>query len=303
LCLDCYDHDGQVVWNLHAPELWRRTINNLIRTLDATVGKRAPMKVRLSYAKVAEYQSRGVIHFHALIRLDGRHPDHPDDILPPPAGLGVSELTDAIQSATASTGFRTDPHPERAGGWVIGWGSQGADIQVIRRGLPGEVNDEQVAGYLAKYATKSTEATGLVAYKITPDTVEAYTGRETHPSRLIGACWRLGHHHAGADWARLRRWAHMLGFGGHFSTRSRRYSTTLKALREARQTWRRNTVTGAELAAATASDDDQDQDETTLVVNHWSFAGTGWRTTADAELAAMAADSARSRRCAPRESD
>jgi hypothetical protein len=26
---------------------------------------------------------------------------------------------------------------------------------------------------------------------------------------------------------RLGKWAHMLGFGGHFSTKSRRYSTTL----------------------------------------------------------------------------
>ena len=205
LCLDCYDHDGQVVWNLHAPELWRRTVNTLIRHLDATVGKHAPVKVRLSYAKVAEYQARGVIHFHALIRLDGRHPDHPDDILPPPPGLGIDELREAIQSAAGSTGFRTDAHPERPGGWVIGWGSQGADVQTIRRGLPGEVTDEQVAGYLAKYATKSTEATGLVAYKITADTIESYAGRQTHPARLIDACWRLGDHHAGADWVRLRQ--------------------------------------------------------------------------------------------------
>ncbi len=133
----------------------------------------------------------------------------------------------------------------------------------------------QVAGYLAKYATKSTEATGLVAYKITGDTIDAYAGRETHPGRLIDACWRLGHPQTGGDWGRLRRWARMLCFGGHFSTRSGRYSTTLKALREARRTWRRNAVTGAELAAATRS---------------------GERTTADAELAAMAADSARARR-------
>jgi hypothetical protein len=303
LCLDCYDHDAQVVWNLHAPELWRRTVNTLIRALDGLIGKHAPIRVRLSYAKVAEYQARGVIHFHALIRLDGRHPDDPDVILPPPAGLGIDELRDAIQSAASSTGFRTDTHPANPGGWLIGWGSQGADIQVIRRGLPGEVNDEQVAGYLAKYATKSTEATGLVAYKITPDTIDAYAGRETHPSRLIGACWRLGHPRTGADWPRLRRWAHMLGFGGHFSTRSRRYSTTLKNLRQARQTWRRNTVTGAELAAATPSDNDQVDDETTLVINHWSFAGTGWRTTEDAELAAMAADSARARRPLRRDDD
>ena len=33
---------------------------------------------------------------------------------------------------------------------------------------------------------------------------------------------------------RLRQWAHALGFRGHWSTRSRRYSTTFTALRRAR---------------------------------------------------------------------
>jgi hypothetical protein len=41
-------------------------------------------------------------------------------------------------------------------------------------------------------------------------------------------------------------------------------------------------------------DDDPD---TVLVVGAWTYAGTGWRTTADAALAlAAAADAARSRR-------
>ena len=31
LCLDCYDHAGQVVWNAHVGELWRRTIIGLRR--------------------------------------------------------------------------------------------------------------------------------------------------------------------------------------------------------------------------------------------------------------------------------
>ena len=42
-------------------------------------------------------------------------------------------------------------------------------------------------------------------------------------------------------YGRLRRWTHMLGFGGHFATKSRRYSTTHKALRAARREWRRTT--------------------------------------------------------------
>ena len=34
----------------------------------------------------------------------------------------------------------------------------------------------------------------------------------------------------------MRRWAHQFGFGGHCFTKSRRFSTTFKALREARAT-------------------------------------------------------------------
>jgi hypothetical protein len=54
---------------------------------------------------------------------------------------------------------------------------------------------------------------------------------------MIQAAWRLGglqqYQHLG-----LRRWAHMLGFRGHFLTKSRRYSTTFTALRQQRRTWR-----------------------------------------------------------------
>jgi len=64
---------------------------------------------------------------------------------------------------------------------------------------------------------------------------------------------------------RLRAWAHMLGFRGHFSTKSRRYSTTLGALRDARADWRR-----AQAAPPVPQDG-----ETTLVLAHWVFAGTG----------------------------
>ena len=54
-----------------------------------------------------------------------------------------------------------------------------------------------------------------------------------HVAELVRACWELGARPNLAG-LRLRKWAHMLGFGGHFSTKSRRYSTTLTALRRAR---------------------------------------------------------------------
>jgi hypothetical protein len=92
-------------------------------------------------------------------------------------------------------------------------------------------------------------------------------------------------------YARLRRWAHMLGFGGHFSTKSRHYSTTLRALREARQLWRRDRHQAADHA----------DEETTLIVGALSYAGTGWRTTGDAVLANTAAAKAREYRRVVRE--
>ena len=67
----------------------------------------------------------------------------------------------------------------------------------------------------------------------------------------------------------------MLGFRGHFSTKSRRYSTTLGALRDARAEWRRG-------QAAPTVDTGHD---TTLVLAHWVFAGTGL-SSAESWLAA-----------------
>ena len=43
--------------------------------------------------------------------------------------------------------------------------------------------------------------------------------------------------------ARFRAWAHMLGYGGHFLTKSRRYSVTFGQLRAARTEHRRQQTT------------------------------------------------------------
>jgi hypothetical protein len=55
---------------------------------------------------------------------------------------------------------------------------------------------------------------------------------------MISAALRLsGHQHGTGN--RLRRSAHALGWGGHFRTKSRSYSTAFNALRHARQQHRR----------------------------------------------------------------
>ena len=73
LCGDCYDYNAAVLFNAHAGQLWRRFITYLPRRLaaarrHAAQGFRSMLEVR--YVKVTEYQARGVVHFHAVIRLD-----------------------------------------------------------------------------------------------------------------------------------------------------------------------------------------------------------------------------------------
>jgi hypothetical protein len=85
----------------------------------------------------------------------------------------------------------------------------------------------------------------------------------------------------------LRKWAHMLGFGGHFSTKSRRYSTTLGALRRARVAYaiRRRRGNAIPLDAWGRPEDDQ----ALIVVASWTYVGRGYQTTGEAWLAASVA--------------
>ena len=82
----------------------------------------------------------------------------------------------------------------------------------------------------------------------------------------------------------------MLGFGGHFSTKCRTYSTTLRALREARRDWRRRDHHQGQV-----------EDDTTLLIGHLAYAGAGWHTLGDALLATTAAVKAREHRRVTRE--
>ncbi|HEY9408957.1 MAG TPA: replication initiator [Jiangellaceae bacterium] len=302
LCLDCYDHLGQVVWNLMAGELWRRTMDKIKKTLQ-TWAKAHDTVIQLAYAKVAEMQNRGVAHFHALMRLDGLDSTDRSRVVPPLEHASFAILDDAIRHAVATTRFRTPKHPDSEDGWLIEWGQQ-LDVKPVRLSAKDAITETQVAGYLAKYSTKATEAAGHTSMRLTPATVGDHGRTDTHVGRLILACWKLGRSGANLDpeqltknsgrfnYRRLRRWAHMLGFGGHFSTKSRKYSTTLRALREVRLNWRREHHRTAEHT---------DDIETTLIVGHFSYAATGWHTTGDELLARTAAAQAREHRRVARE--
>jgi hypothetical protein len=288
LCPDCYDYHAAVVWNAHAPELWRRTVIGIRRRL-AKLAKTHGARVRLSYAKAAEFQRRGMIHFHAIFRLDGIDPVHPERTVPPHPAITAEVLAGAICDVAASTWFATVPHPARSKGWDIAWGAQ-VDPRVVRLTDDGQITDVAVASYLAKYATKSTEPAGVPPGRITKDTASLYADRRTHQGRMIAACLQLGGH-PHEDFKALRRWAHMLGYRGHFATKSRRYSTTMRALRAARRDWHRR-----------QQPHPRPHGDRTIVTDtrlHW--AGRGWRTSGDALLALSAAARAREHRRVARE--
>ena len=105
LCPACYDYEAAVLWNALAPELWRRTTIYIRRALARTAGltpAALDRHVRVSYAKVAEYQRRGLIHFHAIIRLDAAPSEAGAVVLPPAATFTPAMLERAIREAAAA---------------------------------------------------------------------------------------------------------------------------------------------------------------------------------------------------------
>jgi replication initiator protein RepSA len=251
--------------------------------------------MRVSYAKVAEFQRRGAIHFHAVLRLDAATACRCTGCLaPPPDSFTAGVLEDALRLAVPAVRVpcpALEDGPER----YARWGEQ-LDIRNITRadGEAGELNAEQVAGYIAKYATKATESFGSgLDRRLHDGDLDQLDGLLAHVAELVRACWELGGRPE-LDHLRLRPWAHMLGFGGHWSTKSRRYSTTMGALRRARVAFakRRRAKDGVPLDAWGRPEDD----DRVVIVATWVYAGTGYQTEGERWLALSAAARAREQR-------
>jgi hypothetical protein len=105
---------------------------------------------------------------------------------------------------------------------------------------------------------------------------------------MITTAWSLGGvtELAGLN---LRKWAHMLGFRGHFLTKSRRYSTTFTAMRRARQAHQHATT-----LAEYGIEDTDDVTVTVTVTGEWVLARIGYRTDAEREYADVIARRIRS---------
>lgn len=239
LCAECYDYAGQVLFNALCSKLFKALMDTLYHRLASLGGvgrARVRRVLRVEYVKVAEYQARGVVHFHVVMRLDG--PDGAGDA--PPAWATGELLADAVKSAAGSASVAA-PVSAAVGDYVLRFGAQ-VDAQPV--GSAADVSDGKVAGYLAKYTTKSTEDAGGADRPIRHASDLEGAGWSGHVRALMGAAWRLG---GLAEFKPLniRYWTHMLGYGGHPVTKSVRYSTTFGALRAVRAAYRAGPVPDA----------------------------------------------------------
>jgi hypothetical protein len=302
ICPDCYDYTGHVLFNALAPELWRRFTIYLPRQLARLAGitqRQLRREVRVRFVKVTEYQHRGIIHYHAVIRLDAVGDSHQ-----PPLPRYTAQLLDqAIRATVAAVRYDTAAVTRDAPSLrrILRFGTQ-ADVRPIRQtsGLPGTgkaLSAHAVANYIAKYATKAIGAPGFPDRPVrSAADIDALACSE-HYKQLITATWALGKDPAAAA-LELNRWTHTLGYRGHFLTKSRQYSVTFTALRRARIDYRRaQRHPGGELDPWGRPFDDR----IVLTVGTWQYAGTGHANTAERALALAAAARARERERVGRE--
>lgn len=242
LCWECYDYTGHVLWQWHAPELWRRFTIALQRALASACEvsvKTFRERCKISYAKVVEFQARGLIHVHVPIRIDSREgPDGPPTDLP----VTTAMLETAIVEAAAAIRVTTEPLRDGAR-YELRWGTQ-VDCRAITHEVDRDggrtsrlAHPEQVAAYLAKYLTKTTEAFGLPT-RVRSAAHACHAGASPHAVRIIETADRLSTH--GATYIRLREYRATLGYRGHPITKSRAYSVTFGQLRRARRLFHRH---------------------------------------------------------------
>ena len=285
LCLDCYDYEGAVLFNAGMSELWRRTTIYALRSLGALLGmsaREAARRLRLSYVKVVEFQRRGSVHLHALVRADTRD----DELGEAPAGIDAEMVATALVIAARKVSV---PLPGSDDERRMVWGEQ-LDAAVVTEAENGR---RRAAAYLAKYATKGSDEHGVLDYRLRSG-VPRDSRLPNHLRILVEKAWELSEQ-VGVEGLRLRLWAHTGGFRGHFLTKSQRYSTTFGALRGERQRWRLNV-----LVEGTEGEDPAVFKEQ---ISEWIYEGSGYVTAGDTCLARNLEEELRLGRSAEREDE
>ncbi|HEX7321963.1 MAG TPA: replication initiator [Mycobacterium sp.] len=318
LCGQCYDYLGHVLFTWYMPELWRRFTIALRRAVAAqlrTVG--APRGSALvSFVKVVELQARAIPHIHALIRLDPpggiTGPGDQNRHGPAAAEGGGGEQSSEIRGGSwvspinagdlaalvqrVATQVRFDAVVEDCAGGgdrvmvrELRFGAQVdtqplvADAAGAGSAAAGRLSPRRVAAYLAKYVTKSLHDFGITARRLSAQTIGELDVTD-HIRAVLSTIAELADRTAAeGPLAGIGRWLHTLGYRGHITTKSRRYSTTMGALRAARATWTRD----AFMKCQVTGDDIQSPAGGDLVL--WEFGHSGHASAGDRVLAVSAA--------------
>jgi hypothetical protein len=281
MCPDCYDYESAVVFNAGAPKLWQRFLTYLPRHLARAAGIRVKdcrELVRHRCVKVYEYQLRGVIHYHAVIRLDANVTDETAYVHPGPMWT-VELLAQAVKGAARQAAVLF-PVGNTGRSLLLRFGAESgfADTRIVRSGTATAITREAVANYIAKYVTKAVGIPGMPNFRIRHPADIVSLRCSAHHKQMIETAYQLG----------FRRYAHQFGYGGHPITKSRRYSVTFGYIRRERAEYRK---------AQRWPDGELDpwgrplDERVVLVVNDFTYAGTGYTArTPGAELALVSAD-------------
>lgn len=278
LCTECYRYEEHVLFHAHLSELWRRATIYVFRALAKGLGF-APLElgklVRLSYVKVAEYQARGAVHLHVVVRLDGRD----GEFSPPAVAVTLEELTKAFVDGSRAAYVA---YPTRTSGVVkrVRWGEQ-LDVSVI--GSPAAAR--RASRYLAKYVTKSTDSAGVLDRRLRSrrELAGLKHALSEHHRLLLYCAFRLSKRRELRE-LNLVRSANTFGFAGQVLTKSRCYSTTFGSLRRARYEHQ------VEMARRRGPPGNNARAE--LVVGHWRYGGSGYGLPTDHLVAEMLVRSA-----------
>jgi hypothetical protein len=237
LCRDCYDYIGHVLFSWRAPELWRRFTIRVRRRLDGELRRRGeqPEQTRISFMKVVELQRRAVPHFHAVIRLDaasepGQAPAAPDTT------ISAQDLVELVHQAATETALALP------GEKTLRFGDQ-IDIKVIttpseKHGNDRQMSGRKIAGYLAKYVTKSVADFGIAVRRLSAAAIDQLDVTD-HIREILRTIVTIS---AEVGYAEILAWIHTLGYRGHVVSKSRQFSTTMTALRERRRAWRTSQI-------------------------------------------------------------
>lgn len=305
LCPDCYDYQGHVLFSWHAPALWQRFTIALRRLLARHLKATGvdPKAVRLGYVKIVEMQARAIPHLHTVVRLDDA--TIPTQLPPAPPSVAVT-ATDlaALIVCAAHDAHLSVPAGDGEQTRTLRFGEQ-LDVQPITpteaptgsagEGRAASWSARTVAGYLAKYVTKSVAEFGLGNHRMSPLAIDTLTVTE-HVRRILRTIATLAENPV---YAELLGRLHSLGYRGHITTKSRRYSTTMGALRARRHTWREHQsqrhYPGRDGGVAPLNDT-VDGELLNAAPIQWEFLDCGHRTDGERLLAVTAALHAREQR-------